>query len=72
MARSKWDAIDPNSPAMRKLIKAARNGESYEVDWDPTESSWGVIDSRGTFVQHALTREAARAAARNRGAREGL
>jgi hypothetical protein len=67
-----WDAIDPNSPAVRKLIMAARNGESYDVDWDPNEGSWGVIDSRGAFVQHTHTREAARVAARQRGAREGL
>ncbi|SEB60497.1 hypothetical protein [Streptomyces melanosporofaciens] len=72
MAPSMWNAINPNSSTVRQLITAARNRELYDVDWDSDEGSWGVINSRGVFIQHTHSREAARVAARHRDAREGL
>ncbi|MER7877710.1 hypothetical protein ABTY63_29905 [Streptomyces solisilvae] len=72
MARFMWDANDLHSPTVRNLIMAARNRESYDVDWDSTEGSWGVIDGRGAFVEHTGSREAARIAARRRGAKGEL
>ncbi|MGW7514153.1 hypothetical protein ACWGJ2_00975 [Streptomyces sp. NPDC054796] len=67
MARSIEYAFGSNGADVRRLVMAARYGETYDVDWDPNEGSWGVINGRGTFVQHTATREAARAAAQRGG-----